>query len=139
MPGAEARLRLQLRRKDMDALDHLNHSVYQDFFFEARRALLEARTEGQRFVIARAELDYLREVRYDDGHVEVVVRVSELGRRSVTLLHELLLPDRAVAARNRTVLVAWDAVARRSRELSPHERTALAAESQGLEPGPHVR
>lgn len=138
MPGAELRLRLQLRRKDMDVLGHLNHSVYQDFCFEARGALMDSRAEGRRFVVARTELDFLREVRHEDGHVDVLVRVVELGAKSVTLLHELLLPDGTLAARNRTVLVAWDPVGRRSRELGPDERSALlAGDARALERTAH--
>ena len=131
MSGAERRVRLQLRRRDMDVLGHLNHSVYGELFFEARSSLMEPlRREDQRFVLARSEVDYLHEVRYEDGHVDVLVRVGELGRKSLTLLHELLLPDGTLAARNRIVMVAWDVPARRSRELSQREREALLGGDQ---------
>jgi acyl-CoA thioesterase FadM len=130
MPGLERLVRLQLRRRDMDVLGHLNHTVYNELFFEARGSLMEPlRTEDQRFVLARSEVDYLHEVRLEDGHVDVLVRVDELGRKSLTLEHELRLPDGTVAARNRTVIVAWDVAARRSRELSPQEREALLSAS----------
>jgi acyl-CoA thioester hydrolase len=126
MPGAEKRIRLQLRRKDMDVLGHLNHSVYHELFFEARSALMESiRTDTERFVLARSEVDYLQEVRYEDRHVDATVRVDEIGRSSVTLSQELLLRDGTPAARSRLVVVAWNVVERRSRELTPGERAAL--------------
>jgi acyl-CoA thioesterase FadM len=121
------RMRLYLRRTDMDLLGHLNHAVYHELFHEVRAALIEPlRTTEERYVLASDAVDFLREVRYEHGYVDAVVRVEALGRTSITLHHELLLPDGTLAARNRVVLVAWSVRERSPRELSAHERAALA-------------
>lgn len=125
-PNGEARLRVTVRWRDMDELGHLNQSVYHELLEEGRMALLEGLlTDERSFVLARVELDYHREVRHDAGSVEVAVRVTRLGRSSVEMEHELLLPDGTPAASGRSVLVAWNMGARASRPLTDAERRAL--------------
>jgi acyl-CoA thioester hydrolase len=125
----EARVRIALRWRDMDMLGHLNQAVYHELLEEVRGALLASLRDesGFAFVLARVELDYRREVRRGDGHVEVVARVAAVGRTSVTLEHEIVLPDGTPAASGRSVLVAWDPEARAARALSADERAALGA------------
>ena len=124
----EARIRLAIRWRDIDALGHVNQSVYHELLEEGRGALFGPLIEaagGFHFVLARIELDYRREVRHADREVEVVTRVERLGRTSVVVANEIRLPDGAQAAEGRSVLVAWDTQARRSRELTAAERAAL--------------
>jgi acyl-CoA thioester hydrolase len=119
-----------LRWRDMDMLGHLNQAVYHELLEEARGALLASLGEGQRhqtWVLARVELDYRSEVRKDHGSVEIVVRVGRVGTKSLTLEHEILLPDGTVAATGSTVIVGWDAEARGPRVLDEAERAALGA------------
>ena len=82
-------------------LGHLNQSVYHELLEEGRGALMTdlARRAGDGehggFVVAHVDLDYHREVRKDHGEVEIVVRLSRVGRSSITLEHEVKLPDGA--------------------------------------------
>jgi acyl-CoA thioester hydrolase len=124
--SAEARVGISLRWRDMDMLGHLNQAVYHELLEEGRGALF-ASLEGAAFpfVLARVELDYKHEVRRDHGKVEVVARVERVGRTSVTLGHDIVLPDGTMAATGRCVLVAWDQQARGARELTEAERAAL--------------
>lgn len=112
-------------------LGHLNQAVYHELLEEARGALLLDLAGGETvhhtYVLARVELDYRTEVRKDHGQVEVVVRVGRVGGKSLTLEHDVLLPDGTVAATGRTVLVGWDMEGRCARELSPQERERLGA------------
>jgi acyl-CoA thioester hydrolase len=123
----EVRVRIDIRWRDLDMLGHLNQAVYHELLEEGRATLFErlAPAGGFAFVLARVELDYRHEVRRDHGHVEVVVRVAAVGRSSITVAHEVVLPDGAVAAEGRSVLVAWDAHERRSRPMGDDERAAL--------------
>jgi acyl-CoA thioesterase FadM len=56
----------------------------------------------------------------------VVIWLTHVGTSSVVLEHEVRLPDGAVAASGKSVLVAWDPATRAKRVLSEHERAALA-------------
>ena len=126
-PPLEVRVRIDVRWRDLDMLGHLNQAVYHEFLEEGRAELLTS-TGGLgdlAFVLARVELDYRHEVRRDHGHVEVVVRPGSVGRSSVVLDNEIVLPDGTVAASGRSVLVAWDPAARGKRRLTDAERDAL--------------
>jgi acyl-CoA thioester hydrolase len=131
-PGFEKSVRVQLRWRDMDMLGHLNQAVYHELLEEGRIAMiaeLVQRVGGDHthggFVLAHVDLDYHREVRKDHGEVVVVLRLTHVGTSSVVLEHEVRLPDGAVAASGKSVLVAWDLAARAKRVLTEHERAAL--------------
>lgn len=129
----EVRTTIPLRWRDMDMLGHLNQAVYHELLEEGRGALLVELAERRAtelhhtYVLARVELDHRAEVRRDHGRVEVVVRVAHVGTKSLTLDHEVLLPDGEVAASGRSVLVGWDARERTARAFDHEERAALGA------------
>jgi acyl-CoA thioester hydrolase len=124
---AHASVRVPIRWRDLDLLGHLNQAVYHEYLEEARGALMASLGREHRFpfVLARVELDYRHEVRRQDGEVEVVARVDRVGTKSLTVTHEMLLPDGTVAAEGSSVFVAWDPDARAARALTDAERTAL--------------
>ena len=134
--GFEHTVRLQLRWRDMDMLGHLNQSVYHELLEEARIGLIfellaqlgEDQSSGG-FVLAHVELDHHTEVRKDHEEVEVVVRLAQVGRSSLSLEHDVKLPDGTVAATGTTVLVAWDPVRRTKRNLTEPERAVLGGGS----------
>jgi acyl-CoA thioester hydrolase len=123
----EVRVRIGIRWRDLDMLGHLNQAVYHELLEEGRASLFErfAPFGEFAFVLARVELDYRSEVRRDHGHVDVVVRVARVGGSSITVEHEVVLPDGTVAAEGRSVLVCWDPATRRSRKLDDDQRAAL--------------
>jgi len=130
--GFQHSINVQLRWRDMDMLGHLNQSVYHELLEEGRAAIMTeiirrvgvVQAHGT-FVLAHVDLDYHTEVRKDHGEVAIVVRVERVGTSSLTLRHEVQLPDGTIAASGKTVLVAWDAAARCKRILSDAERAAL--------------
>jgi acyl-CoA thioester hydrolase len=126
--SADVRIGIGLRWRDMDMLGHLNQAVYHELLEEGRGALFTS-LGGMSFpfVLVRVELDYRHEVRRDHGTVEVVVRIERVGGKSITLAHDIVLPDGTIAASGRSVLVAWDPQARGSRELTDDERAALSS------------
>ena len=123
----EVRTRAEIRWRDLDMLGHLNQSVYHELLEEGRAALFAQVGALKSFVLARVELDYRAEVRRDHGSVDIVVRLASVGRSSVVVEHEVVLPDGTVAAEGRSVLVAWDPRERRSRPLRDDERERLSA------------
>ena len=126
-PPSELRTRVQVRWRDLDLLGHLNQSVYHEFLEEGRAGFFARLGALEAFVLARVELDYRSEVRRDHEFVDIAVRLAGVGRSSVTVEHDVLLPSGDVAATGRSVLVAWDAAERRSRPLRDEERAALGA------------
>jgi len=124
----ETRIEIDLRWRDLDFLGHLNQAVYHELLEEGRGALFEqlgALDGGFFFVLARVELDHRQEIRRDHSPVTVALRVETVGRSSVAVAHDIVRNDGEVAAEGRSVLVAWDRDARRSRPLTDVERTAL--------------
>jgi acyl-CoA thioester hydrolase len=129
----EVRVRIEVRWRDLDMLGHLNQAVYHEFLEEGRAALFEhlGRIGDFAFVLARVELDYRHEVRRDHEAVEIVVRPVRVGRSSVVVEHDIVLPDGTVAAAGSSVLVAWDTEGRCSRPFAHDERAKLLAASGG--------
>jgi acyl-CoA thioester hydrolase len=130
----ENRVRVKLRWRDIDMLGHLNQSVYHELLEEDRAGLMTeiARRSGNShqhgvFVLVHVDLDYHTEVRKDHGEVEVILRLTRLGNTSLTMAHEVRLPDGTVAASGTTIMVAWDPVKRGKREITDAERAALTA------------
>lgn len=123
----EVRVRVPVRWRDLDLLGHLNQSVYHEYLEEGRAELFSSLDVNFPFVLARVELDYRNEVRRDHGEVQVVTRIGKVGRSSVTVDNEIVLPDGTVAACGIAVLVAWDSDNRRSRVISDEERSRLGA------------
>ena len=120
--------RIPLRWPDIDALGHVNNALYLVFLDEGRdewigRAL--GRGAGWPNVTAHVSLDFRHEVVLADEEVIVHTELEALGRSSVTVRQEIRTPSGVVAASARTVVVAWDQQARRSRELTEEERAAL--------------
>ena len=117
---------MPIRWRDLDLLGHVNQSVYHEILEEGRGALFTTLEENSfPFVLVHIELDYRSEVRRDHGWIEVVSRVGRIGSKSVTIEERIELPDGTVAAEGRSVLVAWDRDARRSRPVTDAERSAL--------------
>ncbi len=98
---------IQVRFRDLDALGHVNNAVYLTYLEVARAAYfsrLEPNWVGKgHFILARAEVDFLRPILLQDP-VEVGVRVVRLGRSSFDMEY-LLLAAGEEAARGKTVQV----------------------------------
>ena len=110
----------------MDELGHLNQSVYHELLEEGRAALFQSlHGVGSAFVLVHVDLDYLHEVRHADERVEIEARIGAVGRTSGTVEHDVLLAGGTLAARGKSVLVAWDPAKRATRELTSAEREAL--------------
>ena len=124
--GAQALIRFTLSEQDIDGLGHLNQSRYHHVVGLARmRVLTESVPVGGAFVVARTELEYLREVRLADGFVDARAEIIRVGNKSVEIVNQVIRPDGIVAARGVATMVAWDSVARRSRRVSDVERGAF--------------
>jgi acyl-CoA thioester hydrolase len=123
---------IEIRWRDMDAYGHVNNAVYLNYLEEARDEWLEG-TLGSSgsawdYVIARIAIDYLEELRQDDGTVIVRCVLGKIGTSSLQLREEISTQDGRIVARAETILVAYDRKAGRSRPLNPAERASLERE-----------
>src|SRR5882672_1617213 len=83
---------MKMRWGDMDALGHLNNTVYFRFFEEARiswlRNLQAQPTAGEGFLLASAACNFRRAVIYPET-VVVSTFISAIGRSSTSLYQEI--------------------------------------------------
>jgi acyl-CoA thioester hydrolase len=116
---------VQLRWSDPDMLGHVNHARALALIEDARLAMGDG--VGSGLILARLEVDYLRQLYYRVGE-RLVVRsaVTRLGTNSFTVRQELVQDDE-VAIRAVAVMVAFDFEADASRPLTETERAHWSA------------
>jgi acyl-CoA thioester hydrolase len=112
---------VQLRWSDPDMLGHVNHARALALLEDARLAMNDGRPGGG-MILARLEVDYLRQLYYRVGErLEVSSWALELGTKSVRVRQELA-QDGEVAIRADVVLVMFDFGTDASRPLTDDER-----------------
>ena len=110
---------VQLRWSDPDMLGHVNHARALSLLEDARTAV--GRPDGG-VILARLEVDYLRQLYYRAGEsLCVSTWLLRLGTKSLTLRQELVQDDQ-VAIRADVVLVMFDFATDASRALTDEER-----------------
>lgn len=109
-------LRIAVAWGDMDALAHVNNTVFLRWFESARIAWWERlgfsdrpQDDGIGPILARTAIDYRRPVTYPDT-VEISVKTLRVGSKSVTLGYEVRssAQDGALVAEGETVLVLFN-------------------------------
>ena len=112
---------VQLRWSDPDSLGHVNHARALSLFEDARLAMVNG-SNGGGVILARLEVDYLRQLYYRTGErLPVASWVTRLGTKSVTVRQELVQDDQ-VAIRADGVIVMFDFDTDASRPLTDDER-----------------
>ncbi len=111
-----------LRFCDTDRLGHINNAVYA-VMYEAGRAEMLAQVglldpdDGHAVVIARLEIDFLREMNWP-ATVAVESALHRIGRKSLHARQRLVV-DGVVTSRAASVLAIIDTGTRRAVELRP--------------------
>jgi acyl-CoA thioester hydrolase len=136
-------LRQQIRWGDMDALGHVNNTVYFRYMESARIAFLEEATghfdpTGEGPVIVTAYCSFLKQLTYP-GEIEVRTFVGRPGRSSIEVTHEIRLVDPdgtagEVHAEGGAKVVWIDFAAGKSVPLPPALRGLLPPPSPSLPP-----
>ena len=110
---------VQLRWSDPDMLGHVNHARALALLEDARLAMGNG---GSGLILARLEVDYLRQLYYRVGErLPVSSWVTRIGTKSVTVRQELV-QDGEVAIRADVVMVMFDFATDTSRPLTDDER-----------------
>jgi acyl-CoA thioester hydrolase len=109
-----------IRYADLDRQGHVNNAIYSTYFETGRVAVIWDRDQGLQVagattVLARAEINYLRELRWP-GTVEIGTGVAEIGRSSYVFT-QAVFHDGVCAATARNTMVLIDATTRRARPL----------------------
>ncbi|MCC2973778.1 thioesterase family protein [Massilia sp. IC2-476] len=135
-------MRIPIRWGDMDAMGHVNNTVYFRYIESARIAWLDevgalpdpaGANEGP--VIVNAYCSFLKQLTYP-GEIEVTTFVGPPGRSSVEVTHEIRLvgPDGQAGALHAEggAKVVWiDFRAEKSRPLPERLRALLPVAEQG--------
>jgi acyl-CoA thioester hydrolase len=121
---------LQLRFADLDYLGHVTAAAYLMFFEEARVNWLVDlwRTPFPAYVVARQEIEFLREVALDDSPVELSIDLVHLGTSSFDVEESLTVSSGFRTTRSKATLVAWDRPGRCARPLAEAERRGLESQ-----------
>jgi acyl-CoA thioester hydrolase len=113
---------VQLRWSDPDSLGHVNHARALSLLEDARLAMADGAPGSVGLILARLEVDYLRQLHYRTGE-RLCVRsvVVRLGSKSFTVRQELT-QDGEVAIRADVVMVLFDFATNASRAMTDEER-----------------
>jgi len=123
--------RIPIRWGDMDAMGHVNNTVYFRFMEQARISWFDrlvpedAAWKSTGIVIANASCNYQRALTYP-GTVEVRLYVGEPGGASVPTFYELRLEgDPLPYAEGAAVVVFVDLVSQKSKRIPEDIRSRL--------------
>lgn len=103
---------IQIRFTDIDQLQHVTNSVYQQYYDMGRMAyfsqVLGEQMDWQRegLVLVSLHMDYMTAIRLQHS-VEVRTRVVQIGNKSVSMEQEIYNhTTQSVCSRSRSVMVA---------------------------------
>ena len=132
---------IHVRFRDIDAMRHVNNAVYLSYTEEARIKLFNdvlpnINWEETGFILARAEIDYIKPIVLGD---EIVVETtcSRMGTKSLDLsYHYLKLKDgaRTLMAKSLTVLVGFSYSTHKAIEIPEDWKTQLLRFKPAQEP-----
>lgn len=104
---------IPVRWGDMDIMGHVNNAKYFTYcesarmsYFAAIRLLDHRETERQGPALAAANLNFRRQVHYP-AVIEVVTRVTDIGRSSFKMEYELFLEGTDDRVADGTGVVVW--------------------------------
>jgi acyl-CoA thioester hydrolase len=106
---------LAVRYRDLDPLEHVNNASHVTYLGQARieylERVLDVPLREIDIVLANINVDFLREVGFDDGSVTVACGVAELSESSFRMEYVVTpagADDPAVTAETTTVVVDGD-------------------------------
>lgn len=133
---------IQIRYSDLDAQWHVNNARFFTFIEAARFAYLIhlGLFDGKAFhdmemIVADVQVSFLAQIRLGQN-IRVGVRISRMGNKSMDMEAQIEDQDSGeTLATSRTVIVAYDYHARKSKPISERWRQVVSA-FEGISPGP---
>ncbi len=123
-------LRFPIRWGDMDALAHVNNTLYLRYFEESRVVWSQCNgmglnAEGTGMILAKVSVSFLKPVSYP-ANVVVTLHTGRVGRASFTLLNTLTVEgDAEPSATGECVIVWYDYVNKKAVPVPDHLRAIL--------------
>jgi acyl-CoA thioester hydrolase len=130
---------LEVRWRDVDALDHVNNAVYFNYLEQARlhymreMGFLSPNSTQVGVIIAEANCRYKSPLKLGE-RVTIHARVSEFRRSSFIFEYRIEGEDGRLAATARTVQVCYDYDAQSPSPIPVEWREAFIAYEPGLQP-----
>ena len=125
---------------DVDGLGHVNNVVFLTYLEEGRDAFYkQALGRDPHYVVARAEIDWRAEVRYDDKRVLVRVAVERVGTASLTTRETIVTPSGATAARRGSSPCSGDVETRKPTAIHDNDRARRRATCNQNDPRLRLR
>jgi acyl-CoA thioester hydrolase len=128
---------LEVRWRDLDAMDHVNNAVYFTYLEQARvhylreLGLVPDVPSGIGFILAEVSCRYESPLKLGE-HVTIRIRTSKLGRSSFAFQYRIEGEDGRLAAEARSTQVRYDYENGQSVPLSDAWRRAIVAFEPGL-------
>lgn len=128
---------LEVRWRDLDAMDHVNNAVYFTYLEQARvhylrqLGLIPDAPSGVGFILAESSCQFKSPLTLGE-RVTVRIRVSDLGRSSFVFEYRIEGEDRRLAATARSTQVRYDYSHERSVPLPETWRRTIVAYEPGL-------
>ena len=119
---------VDVRWRDVDALDHVNHAVFLTYLEEGRDAFYRQILGDPYYVVVRLEVDLRAEVRHQDRQVTVRVEVERVGTTSLTTRETILSASEETVVQARVVTVRWDPGQGKPVPFSEEERARMLAQ-----------
>lgn len=107
---------IQIRFNDIDMLQHVNNTIYQNYFDSARFRYfkqvlgIEKFLSHQWVVLATISIDFVVPVMVDD-EIEVQTKITTIGIKSFTMLQQIVAKEGAIErikTRSSSVLVGYN-------------------------------
>jgi acyl-CoA thioester hydrolase len=123
---------VDVRWRDVDALDHVNHAVFLTYLEEGRDAFYtQLLGRDPAYAVVHLEIDLRTEVRYQDRRVAVRIEAERLGTTSLITRETITTASGELAAEARVVTVRWDPVLHKPSPFTEAERVRLEAPASG--------
>ncbi len=132
---------VEVRWRDIDAMNHVNNAVYFTYLEQARvhylreLGLVPDVPSGIGFILAEASCQFKSPLTLGE-RVTIYIRVSELGRSSFAFAYRIEGEEGRLAAEAHTTQVRYDYEKRRSVPLSDAWRQAIVAFEPALSSQP---
>ncbi len=115
---------IMIRFRDIDAMGHVNNSLYFTYFEEARKEFLYevfsiANPSDYPFILAKTSCDYMKPIKLTD-QVSVSIWISKTSTKSFTFSYEIFdVNDPSIVyGKGESIMVVFDYVENKTLQLS---------------------